>query len=76
MGNKFYTTTELDASIFLWAPVTILYTYTMSCNNDVLCFVPIQGDRNDTKLVVVSLSPQSRASIAAHYHLSAEEVRD
>ena len=41
------------------------------------CFVVFyvkEGDVTKRKVVVVSVSPQSRASIAAAYNLTAEEV--
>lgn len=36
--------------------------------------IPVQVNEKEKKVVVVSVSPQSRASLAAHYNLSSSEA--
>ena len=52
-----------------------LKVHVCSCTCDVLVLLPCQEGRGgEGKTVVVSISPQARASIAAKFGLSANEV--
>ena len=55
--------------------VAVVGSIRILLNNTYTLYVQ-NGEESKRKVIVVSMSPQSRASIAAAYRLTAEQVRN